>query len=269
MNDIRICTLSLLAFLALSTACSTAQPTVPGSDKTGPSGDKLVVEQSAPEPREATIAAVHERNRPRIRECFQSENGAVEGSAEGAAGDQGTAVEVELHLPSSGTPASIRLLEPETVAEPLQICLEQALSDFEYGEANSGSTYYQWLTYDANNEVVTFSEPIDAYQRWGLTADEIESVVADHEPQIDGCYDQATEAPKGRVLLTLVIGDQGQISRVGIKKSTLGSETVEDCVVEKAFDWEFPPPRGGGVVVFDVALVFEPGQGWVNESPKN
>jgi hypothetical protein len=236
----------------LLAACSTSSGDI--------ESEELLAEQTGPKPRKASIAAVHERNHPKILECF--ERGAKAADGDDPADSQGAAVEVELHLPSTGTPASIRLLEPETVPEDLRICLEQALTDFEYGEAERGATYYQWLTYDAKNDVVTFSEPIDAYHRWGLTGEEIEAVVADHEPQIDECYEAAVEPPKGRVLLTLAIGSGGQVARAGIKKSTLGSETVEDCLVATAFEMEFDPPRGGGVVVFDLPFVFGPGEGW-------
>ncbi len=228
----------LLVFVVLGSACTT--------------GNAALQEDLGPKPRDESIAAIHKANRADIGECFDK-----------AAPEGLTRVEVELHLPRSGSPVSIRLLDADALPKPLVTCLEEVLTGLEYGDGRSGSTFYQVLTYDAETGEIAFDEPIDVYQRWGLTGEEIESVFDQREPQIDECYALGDDAPKGRVVLTIAINSEGQVARAGIKSSTLGSEAIEDCLVERAFEMEFPPPRGGGVVVFDLAFRFREGKGWV------
>lgn len=210
-----------------------------------------------PLPREVTITAVHQQHRPDLRACFEGdETGGV------------LQVEVELRLPRSGTPASIRLIEPETLSAELRTCLEHAFSDVEYGEGRSGSTYYQVLVWDPETETLAFEEPVDAYRRWGLTGAEIESVFEVRRNRVDACYALADyaladDAPTGRVLLTVAIDREGKVTRAGIKSTTLHAPKVEDCLLELALESEFPPPRGGGVVVFDLPFRFRAGEGWV------
>ncbi|QDG53642.1 energy transducer TonB [Persicimonas caeni] len=231
--------LTLITALAAATTACTAT-------------NQSLQEDTGPPPRKETITAVHSDTRPELRDCFET-----------SAADGVTEVEVELQLPRSGTPASIRLLDPETLSPELRTCLETAFADLEYGEGRSGSTYYQVLTWDSQSQKIRFEDPVDAYHRWGLTGDEIESVFEVHETRVDQCYKVADNDPEGRVVLTVAIDSDGRVSRAGIKSSTLGAPSVEDCLVDFALESEFPPPRGGGVVVFDLAFRFRAGEGWV------
>ncbi len=210
-----------------------------------------------PPPRKQVIAAVHRKNRAEIRGCFEH------GEPNKAA--QVSEVEVELHLPASGTPASIRLLDADDIPVELRSCLEKVFANLHYGRAHRGATYYQTLQFDPQSGKLRFDKPVDAYHRWGLTGAEIERTLRAHHQVIDQCYASGAQRKKGKVKLTLAIGADGQVARVGVKKTTLQAPNVEDCLIEAVLDIAFPQPRGGGVVVVDVPFKFTPEKGWTQQ----
>ncbi len=210
------------------------------------------VEQQVAVKRTETVAAVHRDNRAAIRECFSDEaaNGTIR-------------TEVELHLPSSGTPASIRLLEPEQLDKPLRDCIEEVLADFEYGEGRRGTTVYQVIEFDIAEQRLAFDEPVEAHQRWGLTGDELDQVIHGEQDAINACWELSPDAPRGRVLITLGIDSAGTVARASVKSSSFETEQIANCMVEALVDLTFPEPRGGGVVVIDYPFRFTPDEGWL------
>ena len=244
MNRMSYLSLFFVSMLAVASAACTT-----GNGSLEADAD---AREKGPRPRDESIAKIHKQYRQDIRNCFEK-----------CTLQQVVDVEVELQVPRSGTPVSIRLLESESLPNKLRICLESVLASLEYGKAKSGATYYQVLTFDPAQKRVSFTKPIDAYHRWGLTGDEIKAVVEQREEAIDKCYELAADSPRGRLVLTLAIDSTGYVARAGIRNSTLGSVPVEDCLLDVAVEMEFPPPRGGGVVVFDLPFRFKPTKGWI------
>jgi len=75
------------------------------------------------------------------------------------------------------------------------------------------------------------------------------------------CYDDVLAEKhdrgfKGDVAVVITIGPSGQASDVAIAKSTLESDPVERCLVERIKEFEFPRVTYGGMV--DYVYHFEP-----------
>jgi hypothetical protein len=237
----------LLSTLTLAAACASSAPQ---QDTTRSAS---LVEQSTTSSRGETMAAVHQENRAEIRGCFEGLDEAIEGA------------EIELRVPSSGEPSSIRLLDAEELPADLVACLEGVFDSLDYGPAEHGATYYQALTYDQGSGQLRIDRLVDAYERWGLSRDQIEPALFDRAESFEECYALALEPPTGRVLITVSIDSEGSVTRAGVTNSTLEAQPVEDCLVEAIFEIDFPKPRGGGVVVFDFPMRFNPEEGWLKE----
>ncbi|MFW5968826.1 MAG: AgmX/PglI C-terminal domain-containing protein [Persicimonas sp.] len=214
-----------------------------------------VTERNFAVERTETIAAVHEDNRDEIQTCFEK-----------TADDddkEKTYAEVELRLPASGEPASIRLIEPEEHSDELNDCIESIFVDLNYGEAQRGATFYQMFRFDPQRKKLEFHEPVDAFQRWGLTGDEIDEVVHAEKEAINACYDEADEPGDGEVTVEIAIDDTGTVSRATPERSSLDDDAVGNCLTEVLIELDFPEPRGGGIVVVDYPFPFEEGKGWL------
>lgn len=211
-------------------------------------------------PRTATVDAVNRRQSEALRTCFDQ----GQQSAEVARGNR---VEVELQLPASGVPSKVRVVNEDAVTPAVGRCLEEVIAQFNYGKSNHGATFYQVFIFDHTSDAVAFEKPVNAYQRWGLTREEIREVFAQNQTAINQCYALATEAPTGRIVLSISIRTEGPPERVALKSSTLQSDAADMCLVNAVLAMEFPQPRGEGITVREVPLHFKPDAGWIN--PKN
>lgn len=238
--------LGAVAMTALLGCASTSEP--------GVHHDEL--QQASGPTRALVIAQVNEQKEEDLRRCLmraQEETGA-------AAVEQ---VEVELQVPASGTPSAIRLVEPQDASPAVRGCVEGVLAKAKYGEAQSGQTFYQVFRLSPAKGRLVFETPVDAYKRWGLTRQEMTDVLVVHKDAIDECYALAEDGPQGRVVLTLTIESAGPPARVGLKSSTLGAPGAEQCLLEITAQMDFPEPRGKGVTVRDIEMLFTPERAWV------
>lgn len=202
--------------------------------------------------RTESISRAHAQSQPELQRCFQGQEG--EGRPE--------SIEVELRLPASGTPASLRLLEPEKLDDETRACVEEALAGADYGEAETGQTFYQVIRIDQMERQVLLEKPVSAYKRWGLTRAEMLGVLVDNKSTIDACYRADEDEKEGRVVLTISVSEEGPPAKVALKSSTLESTEVNMCLVESVLDMSFPQPRGEGITVRDVPMRFSPEDGW-------
>ncbi len=60
----------------------------------------------------------------------------------------------------------------------------------------------------------------------------------------------------GRVVLRFTITAGGQVVNSAVANTTMNNGRVETCVVKAARRWLFPKPKGGGVVVVALPMVF-------------
>lgn len=104
------------------------------------------------------------------------------------------------------------------------------------------------------------SLPLDeeATVEGGLDRDQIIAVINRNKGQIIYCYEkglQAQPAIGGRVAVDFVIGPSGRITTAKVAQSSLGSSTVENCMLARMKTWQFPRPVGK--VNVDVLYPFE------------
>ena len=104
------------------------------------------------------------------------------------------------------------------------------------------------------------SLPLDeeATVEGGLDRDQIIAVINRNKGQIIYCYEkglQSQPAIGGRVAVDFVIGPSGRITTAKVAQSSLGSNTVENCMLARMKTWQFPRPVGK--VNVDVLYPFE------------
>jgi len=101
----------------------------------------------------------------------------------------------------------------------------------------------------------------DANVRGSLDKEIIRRIVRRHINEVRYCYDQALAAHpslEGRVVTQFTIAPTGRVLASVLASSTLGAPAVERCVVEAVHRWEFPEPKGGGLVIVSYPFQFAP-----------
>jgi TonB family protein len=79
----------------------------------------------------------------------------------------------------------------------------------------------------------------------------IRRVIHEHRNQVRYCYEselQRHPGLNGKVTVKFVIGPAGQVQKSGVDTSSLGNPAVENCIVARVYQWQFPKPKGGGIV---------------------
>jgi len=80
----------------------------------------------------------------------------------------------------------------------------------------------------------------------------IRRVIHAHRNQVRFCYEsELVRHPgmNGKVTVKFIIGANGLVQKSGLDASTLGNGNVKGCIVSRVTQWEFPKPKGGGIVV--------------------
>jgi Ca-activated chloride channel family protein len=87
----------------------------------------------------------------------------------------------------------------------------------------------------------------------------IDRVVRQHLASIRYCYEkELTNSPAlfGKIVIRFTIGADGSVSAAELTSTTMASEAVEGCVVERFLRMRFPAPQGGGIVIVSYPFVF-------------
>ena len=90
----------------------------------------------------------------------------------------------------------------------------------------------------------------------------IDAVIKRNMNQIRYCYQrELTLNPKlqGKLTVKFIIAKDGTVSSATIKSTTLENPAVEDCVTGRFMRFQFPEPKGGGIVIVSYPFVFTPG----------
>jgi hypothetical protein len=94
----------------------------------------------------------------------------------------------------------------------------------------------------------------------GLDKSLIAAVVQANIGQIKHCYErQLIVDPNivGKVVAGWTIDKEGRVSSTSVKKSTMNSKPVENCILGKIKTWAFPKPKGGGQVLVSYPFLFK------------
>ena len=89
----------------------------------------------------------------------------------------------------------------------------------------------------------------------------IDAVIKKHMNQIRYCYQR--ELPKnptlgGKIVVKFVINKTGSVSKASTKKSTMRNKAFEGCINSRFMRFQFPEPKGGGIVIVSYPFIFTP-----------
>lgn len=90
----------------------------------------------------------------------------------------------------------------------------------------------------------------------------IDAVIKRNMNQIKYCYSrELTKNPAlaGKITVKFVIAKDGTVSSATTKTSTMGSPAVESCINGRFMRFQFPEPKGGGIVIVSYPFIFSPG----------
>ena len=104
---------------------------------------------------------------------------------------------------------------------------------------------------------ITSSDPV---VMGSLDKELIRQVIHRNRGQIRFCYEsQLNRFPKlnGKVAVKFVIKEDGTVSSSTVAQSTAGNAELESCVAGRVRTWQFPKPKGGGMVVVTYPFIFK------------
>ncbi len=90
----------------------------------------------------------------------------------------------------------------------------------------------------------------------------IDAVIKRNMAQIRYCYQQQlTKNPTlgGKISIKFVIAKDGTVSSASTKSTTMNNAAVEGCIAGRFLKFQFPEPKGGGIVMVTYPFIFSPG----------
>ncbi len=94
----------------------------------------------------------------------------------------------------------------------------------------------------------------------GLSKDDIQKVVKQRLSFIELCYQKYLEKKpniQGGITLQLAIDSSGRVTKVSLVSSKLNDKNLEQCIIQKIKELNFPVPVGMDTVTANVSLVFK------------
>jgi len=100
--------------------------------------------------------------------------------------------------------------------------------------------------------------PGTAEVRGALDKELIRRIIRRHLNEVKFCQERELVRggrATGRIVLQFTIGGEGTVLASTIQSSTVGNPAIEQCMAQAVRRWEFPKPRGGGVVVVSYPFI--------------
>lgn len=94
-----------------------------------------------------------------------------------------------------------------------------------------------------------------------LNPEDIRATIGKGGAKIGECYQDElnkTKTLRGKVHVTFVVEVDGSVAAVKVRKSTLQSPPVEECLVTHLKTLQFPKPQGEGMVIVNYPFNFNP-----------
>ena len=88
----------------------------------------------------------------------------------------------------------------------------------------------------------------------------IRSIVREHADSIRYCYEKElarTPGIFGKIVMKWVIKADGTVESATTAESQMNNQGVESCLATRILRWEFPKPKGGGIVIVNYPFVFK------------
>jgi hypothetical protein len=125
------------------------------------------------------------------------------------------------------------------------------------GDVDDGSEGFLIGREDRDIDVVR--EPPDVAGT--LDPEIIRRIVRDHAGAVRYCYErELVRSPSlyGKIVMKWVINAEGKVVSAQASDSQMKNANVESCLSTRIRTWQFPAPRGGGVVVVNYPFIFKP-----------
>ncbi len=88
----------------------------------------------------------------------------------------------------------------------------------------------------------------------------IRRIVRENGAQISSCYEtelKQTPGLSGKIVMKFVINGEGKVAQATKSESQMNNAGVENCLASRILTWEFPKPKGGGIVIVNYPFVFK------------
>ncbi len=102
----------------------------------------------------------------------------------------------------------------------------------------------------------------DAIVLGALDKSLIDDVIKRNMAAIRYCYQkELTKEPTigGKITVKFVIAKDGTVSSAQTYSTTINSDVVESCIDSRFMRFQFPEPKGGGIVIVKYPFIFSPG----------
>jgi hypothetical protein len=130
------------------------------------------------------------------------------------------------------------------------------------GKGGGDLTYGEGRMDGAKQEREIVSIGGEGIQIAGMDKALVDAVIRRHLQSIRYCYQRELQRDpelSGKITVRFVIANDGSVSNVSTKSSTLGSVAVEGCVNQRFLKMDFPKPKGNGIVIVSYPFLFAPG----------
>ncbi len=94
-----------------------------------------------------------------------------------------------------------------------------------------------------------------------LDPNAVAAKIRQYKGALVACYESALKrnpSLSGKVTLRFTVNKVGKVSKAEIETDTMHDDDVNRCIIERASNWRFPPPQGGGEEVqFAYPFIFQ------------